>query len=123
MNKLSKDDKILGFYVLPIMLLIMIAILIWLINWTKVENKKRYKELPDISVVEEDLESNLITKEPFSYIRYEFLNENTLVYYFVFDEPQLYYKVIYNFKFYFFINKSWQFWKVLPSWKEEAYDE
>ena len=123
MSKLSKSDKIFCFCVFPFMLLIMAAILIWLINWTKFENKKRYKELPDISVVEEDLESNLITKEPFSYIRYEFLDEDTLVYYFVFDEPQLYYKVIYNFKISFFMNKSWQFWKVLPSWKEEAYNE
>lgn len=54
MSKLSKDDKIFGFCVLPIMLLIMTAVLIWVINWTKIENQKRYKELPDISIVEEN---------------------------------------------------------------------
>lgn len=123
MSKLTKSDKIFCFCVIPFMLLIMTAVLIWLINWAKIENKKKYKELPNISVVEEVLESNLITKEPFSYIRYEFLDEDTLVYYFVFDEPQLYYKVIYNFKIGTFMDKHWQFWKVLPSWKEEAYNE
>lgn len=123
MSKLSKSDKIFLFCVLPFILLMLIAIIIWLINWTKIENKKSYKELPDISVVEEVLESNLVTKAPFSYIRYEFLDEDTLVYYFIFDKPQLYYKVIYNFKFYYIGYKSWQFWEVLPSWKEEAYNE
>lgn len=123
MNKLTKSDKIFYFCVLPFMLLIMTVVLILVINWTKVENKRRYKELPNISIVEEDLEFNLITQEPFSYIRCEFLDEDILVYYFVFDEPQLYYKVIYNFKFGTAMDKRWQFWKVLPSWKEEAYDE
>lgn len=123
MSKLTKSEKICLFGAIPFLLLMMIALIIGLINWTKIENKKSYKELPDISVVEEVLESNLVTKEPFSYIRYAFLDEDILVYYFVFDELQLYYKVIYNFKFYYMGYKSWQFWKVLPSWKEEAYNE
>lgn len=123
MNKLTKSDKIFYFGVLPFMLLMMITFLILFINCVKIENKKRYKELPNISVVEEVLEKNLITNEPFSYIRYEFLDEDTLAYYFVFDEPQLYYKVIYNFKISTFVDKRWLFWKVLPSWKEEAHEE
>ena len=50
----------------------------------------------------------------------EFLDEDTLVFYFVFDEPQLYYKVVYVFKNDTFMNKRWQYYKVLPSWEEEA---
>ena len=123
MNKHDKADEIIYFGLLSCLLIVLIGALIWVINWNNVENKKRYKELPDISVVEENLKSNLITKEPFSYIKYEFSDEDILVYYFVFDEPQLYYKVVYVFKHGTFMDKRWQYWKVLPSWKEEAYEE
>lgn len=120
MKKLDKSDKIFCFCVLPFMLIMLVGALIWSINWTKAKNEGRYKDLPDILVVEDTLEEVLITKEPFSYIRYEFSDENILVYYFVFDEPQLYYKVVYVFKHGTFMDKRWQYYKVLPSWKEEA---
>ncbi len=120
---MSKGDKIFYFGMLPFMLFIMIAMLVWFINWNKIENKKRYEKLPDISVVEEKLEEQLFTQETFSYIRYEFLDEDVIVYYFVFDEPRLYYKVIYNFRNNGGFSKKWQYYQILPSWEQEAYNE
>lgn len=120
MKKLDKTDKIIYFGILPFLLVMLIGVIIWNVNFTKAQNKDRYQKLPDILVVEDTLEEVLFTMEPFSYIRYEFLDENILVYYFVFDEPQLYYKIVYVFKYDTFMDKRWQYYKVLPSWKEEA---
>ena len=93
-----------------------------LISAVKETNEKRYLELPKINIVEEKVEDYLASNEPFNYIKYEFVEENILCYYF--EKDGNYFKAIYRFKEKNFPGyKYWAFDKIVIAFEAEVLNE